>query len=171
MAPPSPSGDYLDFELSIWAKGNRVETLLLRVGDAMLRGNSRVRGPLSIEERTLQEFGHSVFDIVFRQAQPIAVNYAQSQDKAAERKASGLRLSLRIQEPEVAQRKQVSRAVVEHCAGSVAPDDVGLLSTSNGMVRGRLKSLESGVYRLPVTGDDTVDPVSDLFTVCDRATR
>ena len=130
MAPESPTGDYLDFELSIWAEGSRyyarvtdspvgpskavplasffenrerLETLLLRVENAMLRGGSRVRGPLSIEERTLQEFGNSVFDIVFRQAQPIALNYAQSQDKAAECRASGLRLSLRIQEPEVAQ--------------------------------------------------------------------
>jgi hypothetical protein len=130
MALDSPTGDYLDFELSIWAQGNRyyarvtdspagpsesvalasffenrekVETLLLRVENAMLRGNGRVRGPLSIEEKTLQEFGHSVFDIVFRQAQPIALNYAQSQEKAAKLKASGLRLSLRIQEPEVAQ--------------------------------------------------------------------
>ena len=130
MALDSPTGDYLDFELSIWAQGNRyyarvtdspagpsesvalasffenrekVETLLLRVENAMLRGNGRVRGSLSIEEKTLQEFGHSVFDIVFRQAQPIALNYAQSQEKAAKLKASGLRLSLRIQEPEVAQ--------------------------------------------------------------------
>ncbi len=130
MARPYPAGDYLEFELSIWAEGARyyarvtdspagpsepvplvsffenrarVETLLLRVENAMLRGNSRIRGPLSIEARTLREFGHSVFDIVLRQAQPIALNYAQSQDKAAERKASGLRLSLRIQEPEVAQ--------------------------------------------------------------------
>jgi hypothetical protein len=68
-------------------------------------------------------------------------------------------------------RKQVSRAVVEHCADGVVRDAVGVLSTSNGMVHGRSKSLESGVYRLRVTGDDTVDPVSDLFTVFDRATR
>jgi hypothetical protein len=171
MAPPSPSGDYLDFELSIWAKGNRVETLLLRVGDAMLRGNSRVRGPLSIEERTppgvrAQRLRHRLSPGPAHRAEPRA---EPGQGRRA--KASGLRLSLRIQEPEVAQRKQVSRAVVEHCAGSVAPDDVGLLSTSNGMVRGRLKSLESSLYRLRVTGDDTVDPVSDLFTVFDRATR
>lgn|SRR5262245_31735686 len=128
--PGSPTDDYLDFELSIWAQGNqyfarvtdspaglsesvllasffenrtKLDTLLLRVENAMLRGNSRVRGPLSIEEKTLQEFGQSVFDIVFRQAQPIALNYAKSQDKVAERKAGGLRLSLRIQEPEVSQ--------------------------------------------------------------------
>ena len=36
--------------------------------------------------------------------------------------------------------------------------------------RGRLKPLEPGVYRLRVSGDHTVDPVSDVFTVFDRAT-
>ena len=108
MAPESPTGDSLVFELSIWAEGTRyyarvtnspvgpskavplasffenrerLETLLLRVENAMLRGGVKVRGALSIEERTLQEFGHSVFDIVFRQAQPIDLALAAIQEE------------------------------------------------------------------------------------------
>ena len=65
---------------------------------------------------------------------------------------------------------QVLRAVIENCADSAVRDAVGLLATSTGMVRARLKPLEPGVYRLRVTGKSPVDPVSDVFTVFDRAT-
>lgn len=65
---------------------------------------------------------------------------------------------------------QVLRAVAENCADGAVRDAVGLLATSTGMVRGRLKPLEPGVYRLRIIGNGAVNPVSDVFTVFDRAT-
>jgi Lecithin:cholesterol acyltransferase len=65
---------------------------------------------------------------------------------------------------------QPIRAVIENCANGERRGAASLVIGVNGPASTRLKPLEPGVYRLRVSGDDTVDPVSDLFTVFDRAT-
>src|SRR4030095_6873896 len=72
---------------------------------ALLRGAAQVRGPVTAEEKILQEFGQRVFDVVFRQTPDIAIQYANSQAGWAENpdRIKGLRLKLRIEEPGIAQ--------------------------------------------------------------------
>ena len=65
---------------------------------------------------------------------------------------------------------RVLRAAVENCADGAVRGAIGLTVPPNGMARGQLKALEPGVYRLRVSGDETVDPVCDVFAVFDRAT-
>lgn len=132
MSPGDPPDDYLNFEISIWAEGpqyfakvidspdgpsprvplppffkdaEKAEMVMLRVENALLRRSAQVRGPVTAEERILQEFGQRVFDIVFRQTPDIAVQYANSKARVAENpeRIKGLRLKLRIEAPELAQ--------------------------------------------------------------------
>jgi CHAT domain len=132
MAEPDPSDDYLNFELSIWAEGSqyfakvidspvgssapvplpplfedpeKAAMARLRVENALLRRSAQVRGPVTAEEKILQEFGQRVFDVVFRQTPDIAIQYANSQARVAENpdRIKGLRLKLRIEEPGIAQ--------------------------------------------------------------------
>src|SRR5262245_525247 len=65
---------------------------------------------------------------------------------------------------------RVLRAAVERCADGAPRGAASLSVDSTGVARAQLKPLEPGVYRLRVGGDDAVDPVSDVFTVFDRAT-
>lgn len=130
----SPDVDYLDFELSIWDEGGRyyakvtdspagqsprvalnslvgsrqaAENLRLRIENALLRSAAGVRGPLSAQEKVLREFGEVVFDNVFRQAEPVALQYVRSMAAVdAQRpdgRIGGLRVKLRIDSPELAQ--------------------------------------------------------------------
>jgi len=130
----TPDSDYLDFELSIWAEGSRyyakvtqspagesqratltslvdspaaAETLRLKLENALLRSAASVRGPLSVQEKLLREFGEGVFDSVFRRAAPIADQYTRSlaivDTQRPQGKVKGLRVKLRIDAPELAQ--------------------------------------------------------------------
>ena len=125
-------GDYLDFELRIWGESghyyaevtsessagsservvldtlfenhDKVETLLLRLENALLRGRTGLRGgPLSCEEKALRDFGQAVFNTIFGAA-PIARLYAQSRVDLENKKEtfSGIRVRLRIDTPDLA---------------------------------------------------------------------
>lgn len=120
-------GQYVDFDLSIWAEGDgyvakvtdspagqservRVtkpfpdisrEELLLRLENAVLRGQGLHRG--SPEEKVLREFGAEVFKIVFK-APAIERQFISSLNKVKEQQGEveGLRLKLRVEPPELA---------------------------------------------------------------------
>ncbi len=133
---PIPPPDYVDLELRVWAENGhyyaqvtespqgsservaldavfenpqQAENHMLRLENALLRGGSQIRavGSYSIEERALRDFGHLVFDNVFRKAESIANLYAQCQALVDERlrlgEVSGLRLKLQIDAPDLAQ--------------------------------------------------------------------
>lgn len=121
--------EYLDFDLRIWEEGDhymakvdkspvgasqavavsrpfpdisRAE-LLLRLENAVLKGQGLHRGALSKEEKVLREFGAEVFKLVFR-APAIERQFVSSLDRAREQQGTveGLRLKLRVDPPELA---------------------------------------------------------------------
>lgn len=124
------SGDYLDFELSIWNEGEGYcakvinspagqspkcllllspqllkSDFLTKLENAVLRSSGRYRGPVTQGEKILREFGQELFDAIFRRIEVIAKLYNSSLEKVGERqphKLEGLRLKLHIEPPELA---------------------------------------------------------------------
>lgn len=120
--------DYLDFDINIWsdeggyraqvtspsgnsgivtlqpfADASQLENLLLRLELAVERGRVVHRGPLSQEERLIQDFGRALFNMVFRQSPQISDLLAKSAMAAQQGpNIQGLRLRLRINAPELA---------------------------------------------------------------------
>jgi len=77
------------------------EILMLRLENAILKGRGyRSGGPLSPEEKILQEFGSDVFRTVFRDSGSVATKFANSIDVI--KPPDGLRLVLRVDPPELA---------------------------------------------------------------------
>ena len=133
----SPTSDFNDFVLQIWAQdgayyakvtdspvggseivkleslvavNEKIETLRLRLENALLRSASKVRSaPLtaavgtSPAEAVFQQFGDAIFDRVFRKSDTIADFYSRSLAVSDTEERKGIRVKLRIDDPQLAQ--------------------------------------------------------------------
>ena len=95
----SPAGETLApqrVELPFDARD--LERLRLKLENALLRSRTRSRRALSVEERTIKEFGSQLFGAIFKD--DVRALYYESR-REAERDGQGLRLKLRIGPPEL----------------------------------------------------------------------
>lgn len=119
---------YEDFDLHIWADGDRYaaevskspmgpservhlswpfheerERLMLKLENAVLKSRNSRSGPIpSPEERILREFGADLFKAVFCDSGSVATTYAGSLARLRESDDVGLRINLRADPVEIA---------------------------------------------------------------------
>jgi hypothetical protein len=102
----SPAGPSQRVSVKIPFGSDSSEVLLLKLENAVLKGRGLRSGPLTSEERILQEFGIALFRAVFRDADTVANRFASSLDTVARKVVPGqadygLRLVLHVEPPEL----------------------------------------------------------------------